>query len=193
MPNFPARIYVNEELKISFFMTELEIDRSMHRSIAQKMLEWTTENGCNLIVSATAIPYHNDVQNDSDDACIGNSMPESTKPSVYAVSSTQSAAKKIREVGFLHLRSGTVTGIPSILLNEGALAGLDVIVLIVHLAKDMPDFHAAAVISEAISKLVPGIYCDIRSLIADAQLDENNIKNIRKSQSKSDFQVDMYR
>jgi predicted ATP-grasp superfamily ATP-dependent carboligase len=129
-----------------------------------------------LIVSATAIPYHNDVQNDRDDACIGNSMPASTKPSVYAVSSTQSAAKKIREVGFLHLRSGTVTGIPSILLNEGALAGLDVIVLIVHLAKDMPDFHAAAVISEAISKLVSGIYCDIRSLIADAQLDENNIK-----------------
>ena len=34
MPNFPARIYVNEELKISFFMTELEIDKSMHRSIA---------------------------------------------------------------------------------------------------------------------------------------------------------------
>jgi uncharacterized protein len=34
MPNFPARIYVNEELKISFFMTELEIDKSMHRSVA---------------------------------------------------------------------------------------------------------------------------------------------------------------
>jgi predicted ATP-grasp superfamily ATP-dependent carboligase len=55
------------------------------------------------------------------------------------------------------------------------------------LAKDMPDFHAAAVISEAISKLVPGIYCDIGSLIADAQLDENRIKNIRKSQLKSGF------
>ena len=193
MPNFPARIYVNEELKISFFMTELEVDKSMDRSIAQKMLEWTTENGCNLIVSATAIPYRNDVENDGDDVYIGNSMPADTKPSVYAVSSTQSAAKKIREVGFLHLRNGTVTGIPSILLNEGALAGLDVIVLLVNLAKDMPDFHAAAIISEAISKLVPGIYCDIGSLIADAELDENRIKNIRKSQSKSDFQVDMYR
>src|SRR5919199_4260157 len=74
MPNFPARIYVNEELKISFFMTELEINKSMHRSIAQKMLEWTTENECNLIISATAIPYHNDVQNSGDDVYISDSM-----------------------------------------------------------------------------------------------------------------------
>jgi uncharacterized protein len=184
MPNFPARIYVNEELKISFFMTELEINKSMHRSIAQKMLEWTTENECNLIISATAIPYHNDVQNSGDDVYISDSMHADTKPSVYAISSTQSAAKKIREVGFLHLRSGAVTGIPGILLNEGALTGLDVIVLIVNLAKDLPDFHAAAVISEAISKLVPGIYCDIGSLIADAQLDENRIKKYQKKSIK---------
>ena len=67
MPNFPARIYVNEELKISFFMTELEIDKSMHRSIAQKMLEWTFDNGCNLIISAAAIPYRNDIQDDGYD------------------------------------------------------------------------------------------------------------------------------
>jgi hypothetical protein len=58
------------------------------------MLEWTTENGCNLIISATAIPYHNDVQNERDDVCIGNSMPADTKPSVCAVTSTQSAARK---------------------------------------------------------------------------------------------------
>ncbi len=193
MPNFPARIYVNEELKISFFMTELEIDKSMHRSIAQKMLEWTFDNGCNLIISAAAIPHRNDIKEDSYDVYVDNSMSADTKPSVYAVSSTQSAAKKISEVGFSHLRSGAITGIPGILLNEGALSGLDVIVLIVNLAENTPDFHAAAVISEAISKIVPGIYCDIGSMIADAQLDENRIKKIRNSQSKSDFHVDMYR
>ena len=58
------------------------------------------------------------------------------------------------------------------------------IVLVVNLAKDMPDFHAVAVISEAISKLVPGIYCDIGSLIADAQLDENRIKKYQKKSIK---------
>ena len=62
------------------------------------------------------------------------------------------------------------------MLNEGALTGLDVIVLIVNVVKDTPDFHAAAVISKAISKLVPCIYCDIGSLMADAQVAENRIK-----------------
>jgi uncharacterized protein len=193
MPNSPARIYVNEGLKISFFMTELEVDKSMHRSIAQKMLEWTIDNKCSLIISSAAIRYGNGVDSGGDDKYVGDSVQAKTKPSLYAVSSTQSAAKKIREAGFSHLCSGTVTGIPGVLLNEGALIDLDVIVLIVNLVKDMPDFHAAAVISEAISKLVPGIYCDIGSLMADAQLAENRIKNIRESQLKSGFHEDIYR
>ena len=90
---------------------------------------------------AATISYDNGVDNGGDHVYAGDSMPAKTKPAVYAVSSTQSAAKKIREAGFSHLRSGTVTGIPGILLNEGALAGLDVIVLIVNVVKDMPDFH----------------------------------------------------
>ncbi|MFL6401163.1 MAG: PAC2 family protein [Nitrososphaeraceae archaeon] len=172
-------------------MTELEIDKSMHRSIAQKMVEWTIDNECNLVISAAAIPYGNGDDNGSDDVYVGDNMPGKTKPPVYAVSSTQSAAKKIRDAGFSHLSGGTVTGIPGVLLNEGALTGLDVIVLIVNVVKDTPDLHAAAVISKAISKLVPGIYCDIGSLMADAQVAENRIKNIRESQSKSGFHEDI--
>jgi predicted ATP-grasp superfamily ATP-dependent carboligase len=45
---------------------------------------------------------------------VGDNMPGKTKPPVYAVSSTQSAAKKIRDAGFSHLSSGTVTGIPGV-------------------------------------------------------------------------------
>jgi hypothetical protein len=51
------------------------------------------------------------------------------------------------------------------------LTGLDVIKLIVNLAENTSDFHTAAVISETISKIVPGIYYDIGSMIADAQLE----------------------
>jgi uncharacterized protein len=194
VPNFPARIYLNEELKISFFMTDLEIDKSMHRSVAQKMLEWTIKNECKLIISAAATPYSNNVSDhDNMNMDVGNSNPAKVKFPVFAASSTESAARKIREAGLSHLCSGIVAGIPGILLNEGALAGLDVIVLIVNVIKNMPDFHAAAVISEAISKLVPGIYCDIGSLMSNAQLAENRIKDVRESQLKSGFHGDIYR
>ncbi len=45
---------------------------------------------------------------------------------------------------FSHLRSGTITGIPAILLNEGALTNLDVIVFLVNALPDMPDFRAGS-------------------------------------------------
>jgi predicted ATP-grasp superfamily ATP-dependent carboligase len=95
-------------------MTELEIDKSMHRSIAQKMVEWTIDSECNLVISAAAIPYGNGDDNGSDDVYVGDNMPGKIKPPVYAVSSTQYAAKKIRDAGFSHLSSGSVTGIPGI-------------------------------------------------------------------------------
>ena len=44
---------------------------------------------------------------------------------------------------FTHLRGGTVTGIPAILLNEGALTNLDVIVFLVNVIPKVPDFRAA--------------------------------------------------
>jgi hypothetical protein len=70
------------------------------------------------------------------------------------------------------------------------LTGLDVIKLIVNLAENTPDFHTAAVISETISKIVPRIYYDIGSMIADAQLDENRIK---KSETVSRNPIFMWR
>ena len=45
---------------------------------------------------------------------------------------------------FTHLRGGTVTGIPAILLNEGALTNLDVIVFLVNVVPKVPDFRAGS-------------------------------------------------
>jgi len=39
--------------------------------------------------------------------------------------------------------------------------------------------------------LCQAFYCDIGSLMADAQVAENRIKNIRESQSKSGFHEDI--
>lgn len=40
LPHFPACIYANEDLKIAFFVTELEIDKAMYREVAETMLKW---------------------------------------------------------------------------------------------------------------------------------------------------------
>jgi uncharacterized protein len=58
-----------------------------------------------------------------------------------------------------------------------------VIVLIVKVIKELPDFRAAATISDAITKMVPGVYCDIRTLVDEAKIIEENTKKIRENQS----------
>ncbi|MGI0045216.1 MAG: PAC2 family protein, partial [Nitrososphaeraceae archaeon] len=84
-----------------------------------------------------------------------------------------------------------VSGIPAILLNEASLLNFEVIVLVVKVIRGVPDFRAAAVISDAITKLVPGVYCNIGTLMDEAKTIENEIKNIRENQ-KIRLREDIY-
>jgi predicted ATP-grasp superfamily ATP-dependent carboligase len=68
------------------------------------------------------------------------------------------------------------------LLNEGALRNLDIIVFLVNALKDTPDFRAAAIVSQAVSRLVPNISCDIGSLLIEAELVAKKIKIVRDKQ-----------
>src|SRR5215469_18828885 len=108
---------------------------------------------------------------------------------IYAVASTEAAAKLITKLSnyFTPLRFGTVTGIPAILLNEGALMNLDVIVFVVNVLRDVPDFRAAAIVSEAISRIIPNLSCDIDGLIVEAQMIENRMKNVRAEQKRISY------
>jgi uncharacterized protein len=166
-PNFPARVYANEELKLVFFVSELKLDQSMYRPVANTMLQWAADSGCELVISAAGIPY------EEGDA------PKDDSPQVYAVGSTKKALKRAKDAGIPTLGSGSVAGIPAILLNEGALKGLDVIVLLVRVLREAPDFRAGAAVAEAVSRLVPGTSCDIRSLLKEAEAMEKRLKKIR--------------
>ena len=173
VPNFPARIYANEDLKLAIFVSEINIDQSLYYSIAKVILHWAIENECKLIVSAAGI----------------SSEGTDGEPDIYAAASTTRSMKRLEDTGIQHISNGSVTGIPALLLNEGAWMDLDVIVLLVKVLKDVPDFRAAATVSESIAKLVPGAACDIRSLLKEAELVEKNLKRIRIQQTNSDVHI----
>ncbi|MGA9743180.1 MAG: PAC2 family protein [Nitrososphaeraceae archaeon] len=115
-----------------------------------------------MIVSSSAIAV--DSRNDD------RNIELSVQSEVIAITNTESAAKIAEENGFIRLKSGTITAIPAILLNGGALTNFDVIVFLTEVLKDVPNFHAAAVISEAVTKLIPGLSCDLASLMLIFQL-----------------------
>jgi uncharacterized protein len=50
---FPVRIYANEELKTSIFISEISTDPSLYFLIGNTMLNWAIDNECNLIISSS--------------------------------------------------------------------------------------------------------------------------------------------
>lgn len=156
-PNFPARIFVNEGLKVAVFSSYLTPHESLHREVARCMLRWANDHKCALIVSASAVK--------SDE-----------EPSVIGVATTDDARKRLKDAEIPILKNGTVPGIPGILLNEGSITNTNVIVLLYKGKETGPDFRAGADICMAVSKLVPGASCDLRTLMSEAESIEQQMK-----------------
>jgi len=176
-PNFPARIYANEEKKLGFFISELVLDPSAYRPVADLILRWSKDNKCKTIISIVGKAVEKE---------------EEEKPSLNVISNSSIIMKELNDAGILSLKNGTVNGIPGILLNESNWKNIDVIVFVVDFIFGVPDFRAAANVVQAISKIVPEAYCEIQLLTKEAENIENNLKMIN-SQASNKFEKQMYR
>jgi len=161
-PNFPTRIFVNEDLKVGVFLSFLTLDQSLHRITAKTMLKWAKEHKIRWIVSSVAIKSP-----DGNEEMMG-------------IGSTDAARAKIREAGLRVLEHGTIPGIPGTLLNEGRMFQQDVIVIVFHTSGEGPDFKSSAQLCMAMSKLIPGATCDIPSLQKEAEKAEITIKETQE-------------
>jgi uncharacterized protein len=157
-PNYPTRIFVNEDLKVAAFLSHLAVEESLHRNIARKMLRWAKDQKISLIVSSVSVKS----TEDNEEAIV--------------VGSTDNARKKIKELGLKTLNHGTIPGIPGVLLNEGSLTKQDVIVILFHSDGTSPDFRSSAKLCMVMSQLIPGTTCDIAALQIEAEKIEKVIK-----------------
>lgn len=176
-PYFPARIHASEELKLAIFISEMTLKEPLLKGVGRIMIRWAKDNGASLILSAAGLPIEEGEPIDGND--------------VLTVGSTEKALKKIQQKKYKVLEHGVITGIPGALLNEGRLQDMDVIVFLVRVLKEAPDFRAAALISEILSEFAPSCKCDTASLAVEAEKVE---QRLRKIQSESKPLTDiMYR
>ena len=161
-PNYPSRIFINEDLKVGVFSSYLNLDQTLHRQVSESMLEWSKKHKIKLIVSSIAV------------------KSEKENSQMMGVGSTESARKKIEEAGLKVLDHGTIPGIPGMLLNEGSITNQDVIVIIFNTTGEGPDFKSSAELCMAMSKLIPGASCDIPSLQKEAEKAEATIKETQE-------------
>jgi len=157
-PNYPTRIFVNDDLKVSVFLSYLTLHESLHRVVAKTMLNWAKKQKIELIVSSMAVK--------SLDGLEG----------IVAVGNTDSARTKLKESGLKVLEYGTIPGIPGMLLNEGSMTNQDVIVILFHSDGTGPDFRSSAELCLGMSQLIPGTSCDIPLLQKEAAKAEQSIK-----------------
>ena len=178
-PNFPARIYANEEKKLAFFVSEAILESSAYRQIAHTILNWSNYNKCKTVISVAGREIEKE---------------DSTKKghSLYVISNSPIIMKELNDVGILSLKNGTVNGIPGILLNEANWKNIDVVVFVVDVISGVPDFRTAANVTQVVSKIVPEAYCEIKPLIKEAEKIENSLKMVR-SQTSNKFKERMYR
>ena len=182
-PNFPSRIYANEEKKLAFFVSELVLEPSAYRPVADMILRWSKDNKCKTIISIAGKSI------EKEDRSI---MTKDEEPSLNVISNSPIIMKELNDVGVLSLKSGTINGIPGILLNESIWKNIDVIVFVVDVIAGVPNFRAAANVAQAVSKIIPEAYCEIQPLIKEAEKIENDLKMIN-SQASNKFEKQLYR
>lgn len=157
-PNYPTRVFVNEELKTAVFSSYLTPHESLHRKIAKVMIEWAKKHKISLIISSVAMKTSKGTEQ------------------IVAAGSTDSARKTLSDSGLKVLEHGTIPGIPGMLLNEGSMNEQDVIVVLFQSIGQGPDFKSSAELCMAMSKLIPGATCDIAALQNEAERAEQSIK-----------------
>ena len=163
VPSYATRIYVNSNLKVGVFSSFLTVNEIHHRSIAKMMLLWAKKHKCSLVVSSSPMRL----------------SPEDKKQ-VIAAGSTPEAREKIKQAGMLVLQSGTIPGIPGELLNQGMLYNQNVIVILIDVNESGPDFDSSVDLCMTLSKILPGVSCDLSMMRKQAQEAEKHIKQTEK-------------
>jgi len=177
VPYFPVRIYANEELKTSIFISEISIDPSIYFLIGNTMLNWATDNECDLVISSSNIvnPQQAKDVNSTDEY------------SIAGIGNTAQARNRLSDSKISLLKNGTIGGIPAVLLNQSSQLNIDVIILLVKIMEGIPDFRAAAELSTTISRLVPGVSCNVPLLLQEAEKIEKEITKIKTQDTESEM------
>jgi uncharacterized protein len=176
VPYFPVRIYAIEELKTSIFISEISTDPSLYFLIGNTMLNWAIDNECNLIISSSNIVNPQQAKD-----------VNSTEYSIAGIGYTAQARNRLKDSKISLLKNGTIGGIPAVLLNQSSQLYIDVIILLVKIIEGIPDFRAAAELSTTISRLVPGVSCNVPLLLQEAEKIEKEITKIKTQDTESEM------
>lgn len=172
-PLSPVRIYAGEKGpkgdQIVAFISEFQAPPNLVRPIAYEMVKWAEEQRCKMIVSPEGLVVDPELRDSAEISDI-----------VFGIASTARSRELIKQHGIRSFEEGVISGVAGVLLNEGRRRDFDVVTLLAEAHPDFPDAKAAALVLDAIDKILLGIDFDAKPLFEEAQRIEAHIKDIRK-------------
>jgi len=172
-PLSPVRIYAGEKGKkgdqIVAFISEFQAPPNLIRPIAKTLVDWAIEQKCRMIVSPEGLVVDPELRESAQISDV-----------VFGIASTVRARELLKQHEIQSFEEGVISGVAGILLNEGRKRDFDVVTLLAEAHPDFPDAKAAALVLEAIDRILLGIEFDAKPLFEEAQRIEDHIKDIRK-------------
>lgn len=172
-PLSPVRIYAGEKGKkgdqIVAFISEFQAPPNLIRPIAKTVVDWAIEQKCRMIVSPEGLVVDPELRESAQISDV-----------VFGIASTVRARELLKQHEVQSFEEGVISGVAGILLNEGRKRDFDVVTLLAEAHPDFPDAKAAALVLEAIDRILLGIEFDAKPLFEEAQRIEDHIKDIRK-------------
>jgi uncharacterized protein len=102
------------------------------------------------------------------------------KPKTYGVVTTQKMRDILKKYNIEETQEGMITGITGVLLYEGVQMKQDVLCLLAEAHTSYPDSRAAALLVEALDKMLPEIKIDTQPLYKEADEIEQRIRAFLK-------------
>lgn len=172
-PLSPVRIYAGEKGKkgdqIVAFISEFQAPPNLVRPIARTLVNWAVEQKCRMIVSPEGLVVDPELRESAEISDV-----------VFGIASTVRTRELLKQHQIQSFEEGVISGVAGVLLNEGRKRDFDVVTLLAEAHPDFPDAKAAAIVLEAIDRILLGIEFDAKPLFEEAQRIEDHIREIRK-------------
>lgn len=179
-PHGPVRIYYGEvgegpKDKVVVIVTEFPPPSQVLKPLAKKLLDWTVENNCKIIISPEGMvaPMGQDPE------------AEPEWGSVFGIGTTPGCKSILKDHEITEVTNGMVMGLAALLLNEGVIRGIDVLCILSPAHAKYPDARAAAAVISTIDEMLLQVELDIEPLLKEAEVIEDNLKEIYDKAGKA--------
>lgn len=167
VPSPPVRIYAGKKVcgpdgscdQIVVIISEFMPSVDIIKPLADVILEWAKKKKCRYIVTLE-----------------GTHGLDPKKPKTHGVATTQKMKDILKQYNIGETQEGMITGITGVLLYEGVRLNHDVLCLLAEAHTSFPDSRAAALLVEALDKMLPEIKINTEPLYKEADDIEKKIR-----------------